>query len=456
MSATKNTTPHSMDTLGGVTTPEDAGPTTTNADLLPSPQGKTCCAPDPSAATLLKINKNGPTTIDKPVPTGPEVKGYSKRAGKRKQVVMHRYKKLELRYTCQLRMNKKTKLGAATAAAGAQMFGVPSLVGNGVQAVRTSQSTSQNLLKQKAARLGKDEPAGDGKNAAAAADSSAPASSDAAEASGEHAGDFAVTAAGDQRSDATAGLSEAGPPGVMKKTAFLAKTGTGRVQQEKKVWPWSRERLPARCTDSAWDDFKRFTCDKVARTLGDARKEAERASGARKEADAIEQLVSFKLRAGIALAPTREIEEALADADEVAQANTSKAKATWIKSTFSEAEKWKWHADALQMRREEYALDAETFPGEGTPCSGSKLGKKFDRLFALSKNEGEKFTKGWHWGLIRDVDFAAASMACEIVNSPDCQPKTTVDLSVQKDAQSFCAQNRGFGLRARLGAKMSR
>ncbi|CAD7950349.1 unnamed protein product [Amoebophrya sp. A120] len=176
-------------------------------------QGET---PDLAASTCGQdlgpptAKKDGPKTSDKPVPT--EVHNYMKRAGKRKQVVMRRYKKLELRYTCQLRNNKKTKLGAAAAAAGAQTLGFVSVMVDGVQAVRPS--APQNLLKQKAARLEEQQHRVGGGAAAAADAMSANVSSDeAAMADGHVDGNFSVDDAGEGRSDATASPAEDADPG---------------------------------------------------------------------------------------------------------------------------------------------------------------------------------------------------------------------------------------------------
>ncbi|CAD7953914.1 unnamed protein product [Amoebophrya sp. A120] len=111
--------------------PEEAGMPTAMLTLSPSPQKAggevepTTCT-GPLQEDLAK--HGGPKTGDKPAATG-KPKGYAKRAGKRKQVVMQRYQKLGRDYGCHLR-NKRATAGAAAAA------GFGSMNATEVQAVR--------------------------------------------------------------------------------------------------------------------------------------------------------------------------------------------------------------------------------------------------------------------------------------------------------------------------------
>ncbi|CAD7950347.1 unnamed protein product [Amoebophrya sp. A120] len=343
-----------------------------DATSLPFSQDET---PDLAASTCGQdrgpptAKKDGPKTSDKSVPTGPEVHNYMKRAGKRKQVVMHRYKKLELRYTCQLRHDKKTKLGAAAAAVGAQTVGFVSVMVDGVQGVRT-----QNLLKQKAARLPeKGEQIGDGAGVAGVELSSAASSADVqASSGGGHAEqDFAVTIAGDQRSDvAGVALGEGGQPEKTKKTAFLAKTGTGVVRQKKKLLAGGAQGCawfadPVERLD--WTHFRTNACELVANIVAD--------SGSGDAATAPADAIKPK-----------------------AQAIKTKAR-TMLGEVWRDTGTWQ----SLQHQG----------------CFGTSLGQKLIRLSTLS--ESFYNNSSWRAGLwhVRDVDFAAASLACQIVNSED-------------------------------------
>ncbi|CAD7971516.1 unnamed protein product [Amoebophrya sp. A120] len=425
-----------------------------------------------------------------PVPTGNEVKSYAKRAGKRKQVVQQRYRKLGLDHaSCLPRKklltmgNQKAQVfaGGTAAAAGVSVFflGGTSMLGHQVQAVRTTsdKKSSKNLLQQKAARL-EEKNRREQEQLQAATMGGGDETTDGEMTTGIAAAGAATATAAPGGEEMTGVASPTTTSAASERGVVLtdaaAEIGFAALEKKNGEHEQEEELEDAQTGDTAGTSGD-TEVDANVRVRSSGFLSTERTSGIFSRRRALPLPTGFHpAREGICAAI-----EAAAAATAAAQKEYPNVNARVQAKGFAQA------LDSLLP----YAFDSEEdkirFPSafvrdnwvmshekleSWPPFLESDFGKTAARLKHLSAQQvdaAEKFTKPLE-ARVRNANFAASSMACELITgsqhcaavdrtpeanaAADRDPDPLKKLYAMRSeaSKAFCRDNWGFGLHRRL------